>query len=233
MGLDVVKQIRKATRRKSTADEKIRVVLEGLRGEIPVTELCRREGIHPTIYYKWSKSFLEAGKNGLTRDTHRDAIARAIVRQPNVFLLDESLSNLDARLRLSTRSRLKALQKELRVTTIYVTHDQTEAMSLGDRIAVMKDGRIEQVDRPQDLYGRPVTPFVAGFVGSPPMNLVEGACMVEGENLFISLADGSVKIPVEGAAALDKLEAETSCLEYGRRIYRYCAKATRAAIKEL
>jgi len=73
MGLDVVKQIRRATRRKFTADEKIRVVLEGLRGEIPVTELCRREGIHPTIYYKWSKAFLEAGKNGLTRDTHRDA----------------------------------------------------------------------------------------------------------------------------------------------------------------
>jgi len=78
MGLDVVKQIRRATRRKFTADEKIRVVLEGLRGEIPVTELCRREGIHPTIYYKWSKAFLEAGKNGLTRDTHRDATTEEV-----------------------------------------------------------------------------------------------------------------------------------------------------------
>ena len=78
MGLDVVKQIRRATRRKFTADEKIRVVLEGLRGEIPVTELCRREGIHPTIYYKWSKAFLEGGKNSLTRDTHRDATTEEV-----------------------------------------------------------------------------------------------------------------------------------------------------------
>jgi multiple sugar transport system ATP-binding protein len=102
----------------------------------------------------------------------RVAIARALVRRPSVFLLDEPLSNLDAQLRTSTRAELKRLQQELHITTLYVTHDQTEAMTLGDRIALLRQGRLVQVGTPDDLYERPETPFAATFVGSPPMNLL-------------------------------------------------------------
>jgi len=102
----------------------------------------------------------------------RVAIARALVRRPDVFLLDEPLSNLDAQLRTSTRAELKRLQHELGITTLYVTHDQTEAMTLGDRIALLRQGQLVQVGTPDDLYERPQTPFVATFVGAPPMNLL-------------------------------------------------------------
>ena len=102
----------------------------------------------------------------------RVAIARAIVRQPSLFLLDEPLSNLDPQLRLSTRKELKDLQRKLGITTVYVTHDQLEAMSLGDRIAVLKDGRLVQVGTPEELYEKPVNTFVASFIGSPGMNLI-------------------------------------------------------------
>jgi multiple sugar transport system ATP-binding protein len=105
----------------------------------------------------------------------RVAIARALVRRPGVFLMDEPLSNLDARLRATTRGRLKALQRELGVTTLYVTHDQQEAMALGDRIAVLSKGRIEQVAAPAELHARPANAFVARFAGSPPMNLLRVA----------------------------------------------------------
>jgi len=102
----------------------------------------------------------------------RVAIARAIVRRPSLFLMDEPLSNLDARLRHATRARIKALQRRLGVTTLYVTHDQQEAMALGDRVAVLKSGRIEQLGTPAELYARPATAFVARFTGNPPMNLL-------------------------------------------------------------
>ncbi len=102
----------------------------------------------------------------------RVALARAIVRQPKLFLLDEPLSNLDAKLRLETRLELKQLQRALGVTTVYVTHDQEEAMTLADRVAVFMDGRIVQVATPRDIYSRPAQVSVAGFIGTPPMNLV-------------------------------------------------------------
>ena len=102
----------------------------------------------------------------------RVALARAIVRQPRLFLLDEPLSNLDAKLRLETRLELKQLQRALGVTTVYVTHDQEEAMTLADRVAVFMDGRIVQVATPRDIYSRPAQVSVAGFIGTPPMNLV-------------------------------------------------------------
>src|SRR5207249_11182715 len=102
----------------------------------------------------------------------RVALARALVRQPALFLLDEPLSNLDVRLRLDVRQYIRDLQRRLRVTTLYVTHDQTEAMTLGERIVVIDRGRIQQVDAPAVIYDRPANTFVAGFVGSPPMNLV-------------------------------------------------------------
>ena len=101
----------------------------------------------------------------------RVALARAIVRSPAVYLMDEPLSNLDAQLRLHTRTELRRLQQELKTTTVYVTHDQSEAMTLGDRIALLRDGTIEQLGRPLDLYRRPATRFVARFLGSPPINL--------------------------------------------------------------
>ncbi|HRA07553.1 MAG TPA: TOBE domain-containing protein, partial [Propionicimonas sp.] len=106
-------------------------------------------------------------------------MGRAIVRQPQVFLMDEPLSNLDAKLRVSTRTQIAALQTRLGVTTVYVTHDQVEAMTMGDRVAVMKDGILQQVDSPLTLYDRPANLFVAGFIGSPAMNLINGK-IVEG-----------------------------------------------------
>ena len=105
----------------------------------------------------------------------RCALARAIVRQPRLFLLDEPLSNLDAKLRLETRLELHALQRALGVTTVYVTHDQEEAMTLADRIAVFMDGRIVQVGTPREIFARPADVAVAGFIGTPPMNLLPGA----------------------------------------------------------
>ncbi|MEL6751520.1 MAG: ATP-binding cassette domain-containing protein, partial [Pseudomonadota bacterium] len=104
----------------------------------------------------------------------RVALARAIVREPNVFLMDEPLSNLDAKLRVSTRAQIKNLSHELKVTTIYVTHDQIEAMTLADRVVVMNKGVVQQVGTPTDIYDNPANTFVAGFIGNPAMNLVEG-----------------------------------------------------------
>jgi multiple sugar transport system ATP-binding protein len=123
----------------------------------------------------------------------RVAMGRAIVREPQVFLMDEPLSNLDAKLRVQTRMELADLQARLGITTVYVTHDQVEAMTMGDRVAVLKDGFLQQVDRPKVLYDRPTNLFVAGFIGSPAMNLVE-----------TNVTDGQVKLggmtlPVESA----------------------------------
>src|SRR5437867_7235335 len=105
----------------------------------------------------------------------RVAMGRALVREPKAFLLDEPLSNLDAKLRVQMRAELKRLHQRLGVTTIYVTHDQVEAMTLGDRIAVMNAGRVQQIGRPQEVYRHPANLFVAGFIGSPPMNLLRGS----------------------------------------------------------
>ncbi|NVO57800.1 ABC transporter ATP-binding protein [Rhodobacteraceae bacterium B1Z28] len=119
----------------------------------------------------------------------RVALARAIVREPNVFLMDEPLSNLDAKLRVSTRHQIKNLSHELQVTTIYVTHDQIEAMTLADRVVVMSNGVVQQVGTPTDIYDRPANTFVASFIGSPAMNLLEGEISggtFTGQNVSIS-----------------------------------------------
>ncbi|MEM8916617.1 MAG: ABC transporter ATP-binding protein, partial [Pseudomonadota bacterium] len=105
----------------------------------------------------------------------RVALARAIVREPNVFLMDEPLSNLDAKLRVSTRAQIKNLSHELKVTTVYVTHDQIEAMTLADRVVVMKQGIVQQVGTPTEIYDNPANTFVASFIGSPAMNLMDGS----------------------------------------------------------
>jgi multiple sugar transport system ATP-binding protein len=112
----------------------------------------------------------------------RVAMGRAIVREPQVFLMDEPLSNLDAKLRVSTRTQIASLQRRLGITTVYVTHDQVEALTMGDRVAVLKDGLLQQVASPRDMYDRPANLFVAGFIGSPAMNLIE-----------VPITDGGVK----------------------------------------
>ncbi len=125
----------------------------------------------------------------------RVAMGRAIVREPQVFLFDEPLSNLDANLRIQLRAEIKALQHRLDTTTIYVTHDQIEAMTLADIIVVMRDGRIEQVGPPLAVYDRPVNAFVAGFIGSPPMNLIPGVVRTG----FVEA--GELRLPLTGGAA--------------------------------
>lgn len=117
----------------------------------------------------------------------RVALGRAMVREPDVFLLDEPLSNLDAKMRISLRRELALLQRELKATMIYVTHDQAEAWTLGDRICVMDEGRIQQVGRPMDVYERPSNAFVAGFLGNPPMNLLEGVDGFTGEGELLGV----------------------------------------------
>jgi multiple sugar transport system ATP-binding protein len=126
----------------------------------------------------------------------RVAMGRAIVRLPSVFLMDEPLSNLDAKLRVQMRADIAALQAEFKVTTVYVTHDQAEAMTLGHRVAVLHDGRLQQCDTPRALYDRPANVFVAGFIGSPAMNLCDAA---RGSNGSVSL--GGVSFPLPPAAA--------------------------------
>jgi len=125
----------------------------------------------------------------------RVAMGRAIVRKPQVFCMDEPLSNLDAKLRVSTRTQIAALQQRLGVTTVYVTHDQTEAMTMGDRVAVMKDGILQQVDTPLNLYDRPQNLFVAGFIGSPAMNLVAAKAAEGGARI------GGYEVPIDRTAA--------------------------------
>ncbi len=128
----------------------------------------------------------------------RVAMGRAIVRKPQVFLMDEPLSNLDAKLRVQTRTQIAKLQRELNVTTVYVTHDQTEAMTMGDRIAVLKDGLLMQVGTPQELYDEPANTFVAGFIGSPAMNVVE----VPVHDGAVTLGGNNVPLPPEASADL-------------------------------
>lgn len=125
----------------------------------------------------------------------RVAVGRAIVRQPQVFLFDEPLSNLDAKLRVTTRAELKRLQHDLKTTTIYVTHDQEEAMTLGDRVVVMHHGRIQQCGTPLDVYRNPVNRFVAEFVGMPPMNFVEGTLGAGEDAMEFRAGSWSIRLP--------------------------------------
>ena len=132
----------------------------------------------------------------------RVAMGRAIVREPKVFLMDEPLSNLDAKLRVQMRSEISSLHQRLGATIIYVTHDQTEAMTLGTRIVVMKDGVIMQVDSPQKLYNEPNNLFVAGFIGSPQMNFMDCVCKIEGDKVTLTNGDATYVMPANKAKAL-------------------------------
>ena len=156
----------------------------------------------------------------------RVALARAIVRTPKVFLMDEPLSNLDAKLRVTMRAELKHLSRELKITTIYVTHDQLEAMTLADRVAVMKNGIIQQLGTPDEIYNDPANLFVAGFIGSPAMNLIDGRV----EDGFFVTTGGTrlVRVPVPdragvvlGVRADDMRVAEAGEGEIDVRIYAF------------
>ncbi|RWE79872.1 ABC transporter ATP-binding protein [Mesorhizobium sp.] len=172
----------------------------------------------------------------------RVAMGRAMVREPAAFLMDEPLSNLDAKLRVQMRAEITSLQKQLGVTTIYVTHDQTEAMTMGDRVAVLKGGVLQQVDTPKRLYESPVNAFVAGFIGSPSMNLFEGTLTGD------ELTAGTFAIPLRDAAFVRRPGLRTyagrkivfgirpehlydSSLESGRKYQTIPAKVT--SIEEL
>ena len=132
----------------------------------------------------------------------RVAVGRAIVRDPKAFLFDEPLSNLDAKLRVSMRAELKSLHHRLKTTTIYVTHDQEEAMTLGDRIVVMKDGVVQQCDSPLEVYDRPANRFVAGFVGTPPMNFLHGRLRAEKGGVYFDEGTCQIRLPDERSDAL-------------------------------
>jgi multiple sugar transport system ATP-binding protein len=132
----------------------------------------------------------------------RVAMGRAIVRDPQVFLFDEPLSNLDAKLRVAMRSEIKELHQRLKTTSIYVTHDQIEAMTMGDQIVVMRDGRIEQTGSPLQLYDHPANQFVAGFIGSPAMNFLAGTLRRNGTGAYVELKDGT-RLPSPASSAAD------------------------------
>jgi multiple sugar transport system ATP-binding protein len=142
-------------------------------------------------------------------ERQRVALARAVVREPVVFLLDEPLSNLDAKLRNSARDELKQFQRKLSTTTIYVTHDQAEAMGLGDRIAVLDHGKVMQVGTPQDIYGSPANTFVATFIGSPPMNLVE-----DGPTWFGFRPEAFLPREIEGEEGIEVMPLRITRVEY-------------------
>jgi len=137
----------------------------------------------------------------------RVAMGRAIVREPAAFLMDEPLSNLDAKLRVQMRAEISRLQRDLGVTTIYVTHDQVEAMTMGDRVAVMRKGELQQVDEPQTLYDRPLNLFVGGFIGSPAMNMLEATVANENGGMAVSLGDQKLELDESCAKSRPALES--------------------------
>ena len=144
----------------------------------------------------------------------RVAMGRAIVRKPRLFLFDEPLSNLDARLRASMRVELKKLHRRLGTTMVYVTHDQAEAMTLGHTIAVMNQGRIQQIGRPEQIYHEPGNPFVAGFIGTPPMNLLDGSYRLHQRGMEFRAGDLTIEVPVQ---AHDQAGADSGTATLGIR----------------
>lgn len=168
-----------------------------------VTEVAQLLGLEP--YLERKPKALSGGQR------QRVAMGRAIVREPQVFLMDEPLSNLDAKLRVSTRAQIAALQRRLGVTTVYVTHDQVEAMTMGDRVAVLDDGVLQQCDGPRALYDRPANVFVAGFIGSPAMNLT--ICELVGDGARI----GGMSVPLPRATIRAAAMAGATTLTVGFR----------------
>jgi multiple sugar transport system ATP-binding protein len=174
--------------------------------KVPKEEIDKRvrkaaETLELTTYLERKPGQLSGGQR------QRVAMGRAIVRNPAAFLMDEPLSNLDAKLRVQMRAEIAALQRELGVTTFYVTHDQVEAMTMGDRVAVIKDGYLQQVDNPQNLYDKPNNVFVAAFIGSPSMNLFEGQLSFNGDTGSVTVGSQNLTLAPESLAARPALRS--------------------------
>lgn len=162
--------------------------------KIPKEDIKRR--VNETAKILEIEHLLERKPKALSGgQRQRVALGRAIVRDPKVFLMDEPLSNLDAKLRVQMRVEITKLHQRLQTTIVYVTHDQTEAMTMGTRIVVMKDGFIQQVDSPTELYEHPVNTFVAGFIGMPPMNFINAVVNVENNVVYISFENTTIRLP--------------------------------------
>ena len=162
---------------------------------VPKQEIDRRvreaaEILGLTDYLDAKPRILSGGQR------QRVAVGRAIVRNPKVFLFDEPLSNLDAKMRVQMRAEISKLHHQLKATIIYVTHDQIEAMTMGDRIVVMNNGMVQQIGTPLELYNKPVNKFVAGFIGSPPMNMIDGIIIEKNGNLYFSKQEENIEIKI-------------------------------------
>ncbi|WP_171097698.1 ABC transporter ATP-binding protein [Ruegeria sp. HKCCD7255] len=168
------------------------------------------ETLHLTAFLNQRPGRLSGGQR------QRVAMGRAIIRQPSVFLMDEPLSNLDAKLRVKMRSEIAQIQRRLDVTTIYVTHDQVEAMTMGDRVAIMREGVLQQVATPDDLYRKPANTFVASFIGSPPMNLFRASLSGTGDKQ-VTLGDQTLTIAPESIEAYPGISAHTGEVVLGIR----------------
>jgi multiple sugar transport system ATP-binding protein len=168
--------------------------------KIPKDEIERR--VNDAAHILDLEPFLKRKPRALSGgQRQRVAMGRAIVRQPQAFLMDEPLSNLDAKLRVQMRAEIAGLQRDLEVTTIYVTHDQVEAMTMGDRVAVMRKGELQQVDEPQTLYERPVNLFVGGFIGSPAMNMIEATVARQNGGYVARAGSQTIALDQEALAA--------------------------------
>ncbi|RJR53986.1 MAG: sn-glycerol-3-phosphate ABC transporter ATP-binding protein UgpC [Desulfobacteraceae bacterium] len=183
--MNVFENMAFSLRQKKTGREEIRRIVESTSELLGIRELLDRKPRQ-----------LSGGQR------QRVALGRAIVRCPKVFLFDEPLSNLDAKLRIAMRAELLDLHQKIKTTSIYVTHDQVEAMTMGDRLVVMNKGRIQQVDTPQRLYDAPINRFVAGFIGSPPMNFVDCTLLPEGSDMVAAAGTLRLPVPRSKAAAL-------------------------------
>jgi multiple sugar transport system ATP-binding protein len=183
-----------------TSKEKIEQQLEKVSKFLQVDQLLERK-----------PSQLSGGQR------QRVAIGRALVREPRIFLFDEPLSNLDAKLRVEMRREIKKLHQQLKTTVVYVTHDQTEAMSLGTRIAIMNHGVIQQNDTPENIYNKPSNTFVADFIGSPSMNLIKGILKESSGEISFSVSGSNVEIPIKDYEFIDKSNLNNKEVFFGIR----------------
>lgn len=182
--------------------------------KIPKQEIDRQ--IHETAKILGIENLLDRKPRQLSGgQRQRVALGRAIVRKPEAFLFDEPLSNLDAKLRVQMRTELKLLQKRLKATVVYVTHDQVEAMTMGDRIVIIKDGKIHQIGTPLEVYNKPVNTFVAGFIGSPAMNFLP--CRIKENNSKLFIDTGEFQIPLSGSLEQKVRESGQRAFTFGVR----------------
>ena len=188
-----------------TSKEKIEEQLEKVSKFLQVDQLLERK-----------PSQLSGGQR------QRVAIGRALVREPRIFLFDEPLSNLDAKLRVEMRREIKKLHQQLKTTVVYVTHDQTEAMSLGTRIAIMNHGVIQQNDTPENIYNKPSNTFVADFIGSPSMNLIKGNLKESSGGISFSVSGSNVEIPIKDYEFIDKSNLNNKEVFFGIRPEHIC-----------